>query len=548
MLNSDLNEFASVTALTQTTSWFDAVDNAAKAADTNKRYYMSSNPATSPNVPIKEGSFTTITISAQSDNITDLYNSFLTAEIKLTLGITNNATFKSVLGTLTNPDAAAGLLPTQRRAVWVGYKDSMDSIAQYQLFVDGNLTHSQTNAIEESYITGCACTEEVKRADVFSKTRHEDVWNRINTKRTGALFEFDLNGDPYNELDVLVVGGTTITRTIPVKIDFRRFLPLASIRFLPAFMKSVQLKIQFSPEALVYCPISPQSVLGSNFNINTCPMITNRFMPLGTNIKMLNTVNNALTTVDFSMSKRNRGEFEVTSCDSHLWCFGLDEELYEVLVQRYSGVALSFPVQQIVWTDMTGSMNAYPTGTVNAGVQPRFVDSIFLLFRKSYEYKTVYENPRFEQFILKMGAFGTIPQTPIRSDGPILFELTQNALNLNNDITGINQDVMKSLITLVDPTKPEYSVGLSSNDITNFFIALPTSLDNTFQQGQTGNSPVTYSLQYTYEEKSPFSGLTNSQCLIGFLKDSVLSVQINPSGKPIAELNDYVITAPSEMT
>ena len=73
-------------------------------------------------------------------------------------------------------------------------------------------------------------------------------------------------------------------------------------------------------------------------------------------------------------------------------------------------------------------LNKKDGGTINAGVQPRFVDSIFLLFRKSYEYKTIYENPRFKTFILKMGFFGNIPQTPIRSDGPILFELTQNAM------------------------------------------------------------------------------------------------------------------------
>jgi hypothetical protein len=529
MINSVVNEFACATTLVQTASWFDCVDNAAKIADTNKRYYMSSNPSTSPSVPIAEGSFTNITISPQSDYVTDLYNSFLTAEIELSLTT-------SALGALT---ATVGdkLLPRENRAVWVGYKDSMDSIAQYQIIANGVSIYSQSNAIEESYITNCACTEEVKRADVFSKTRHEDVWNRVNTQRTGTLFDF---------ADTAIAAGTTIKKIIPIKIDFRRFLPLSGIKYLPAFAGNIQLRVQFSPDALVYCPISPQSVLGAKFDISKVPMITNRFVPLGTNLKMLISSGTTFDVADFSLTKKNKGDFKVISCDSHLWGFGLDEDIYQALIQRYTNAALTFPIQTSVWVDMNGNINAVANGVgdLNVTVTPRFVDCIFMLFRKQFEYKTIYENPQFKSFILKMGAFQTVPQTPIRSTGPILFELIQNALNLNNDVTGLNTDVVKSLICLDSPTN---TTGLYSNDVTNFFIALPTSLDNTFQQGQTSNSPVTYNFKYQYSGESPFIGVSNSQVLMGFLKDSVLTIQINPRGDPpLVTLDDYDITSPQE--
>jgi hypothetical protein len=384
--------------------------------------------------------------------------------------------------------------------------------------------------------------------------------------RTGALFEFtddgkiiDENGNP-----VINAGAGPITREISIKIDFRRFLPFAGIKYLPAFAGNIQLKVQFSPDALVYCPISPQSVLGSKFDISKCPVVTNRFMPLGENLTVLSTyaADGAIDSKDDFKMTLNRSKFGVELCDSHLWCFGLDEDIYNALVQRYTNAALTFPIQTTVWADMNGGIGTKKPsggqGDLNLTTTPRFVEAIFLLFRKHHNWRTVYENPKFATFILKMGGFQTVPQTPIRSDGPILVELVQNALNLNNDITGINIDVMKSLTAKDDPNDiskdgkyGKYTRGLESYDVTNFILALPTSLDYTFQQGQTSNSPVTYNFKYSYGNSTPFliagDAVDESQAMLGFLKDSVFTIQINPrGGPPLVTLDDYDITSPQE--
>jgi hypothetical protein len=51
----------------------------------------------------------------------------------------------------------------------LGIRIRFDAIEQYQLIANGQQFYTQNNAIEESYITGLATTEAVKKSDVFRK-------------------------------------------------------------------------------------------------------------------------------------------------------------------------------------------------------------------------------------------------------------------------------------------------------------------------------------------------------------------------------------------
>ena len=170
---------------------------------------------------------------------------------------------------------------------------------------------------------------------------------------------------------------------------------------------------------------------------------------------------------------------------------------------------------------------------------PRFVDTIFVLFPLDNTYKTCYENPLFKSVSLKMG--GSVPEIPISTTGPEFYELVSNAFNTNNDLTGFNKDVMKSL-TNTSASKE----GFESKDITNFVLAFPTSTDNTFQQGQTSNTPITYQLKTEFDSSSPYYNKATCTPIMGFLKDSVLAIQLRPSGPPIISLDEYDITSPGE--
>jgi hypothetical protein len=121
---------------------------------------MSTNSDVVQSPTIGTGPFTSFVISPTADNMCDLYNSFIDAEIKVT--VKNNESIPAnVYRTTTTegdeelpgyfPDLGAytrNTWPDNPRRVWVGYKDSMDAIESYQIIVNGQSVYTQNYAIE----------------------------------------------------------------------------------------------------------------------------------------------------------------------------------------------------------------------------------------------------------------------------------------------------------------------------------------------------------------------------------------------------------------
>jgi hypothetical protein len=139
----------------------------------------------------------------------------------------------------------------------------MDAIESYQTIVNGQSLYTQNYAIEESYITNLASTDAVKRTDVFPKANHTDVWNNVDTVRTGALVKFY---DNINDTGTTLVdwpAGTLFELTILLKIDIRKFLSLSNIKYLPKFVGNFELRVKFSPSGLVCAPLPITDVFQS---------------------------------------------------------------------------------------------------------------------------------------------------------------------------------------------------------------------------------------------------------------------------------------------
>jgi hypothetical protein len=152
-----------------------------------------------------------------------------------------------------------------------------------------------------------------------------------------------------------------------------------------------------------------------------------------------------------------------------------------------------------------------------------------------------------------MGGYGSIPDVECTSYGPRFYEICANALNVNNDSVGFNKDVSRSLTfdgdaALADLIKADgTNSAYRSNDATNFAICLPVEPDFSFQQGQTANSPITYSFKGKMKDTSAFAKNVETQPIFGFLKSSVLAVQLRGEGQPpIVSLDEFDITSPSE--
>jgi hypothetical protein len=212
-------------------------------------------------------------------------------------------------------------------------------------------------------------------------------------------------------------------------------------------------------------------------------------------------------------------------------------------MQLYSQTALAFPTQTLSFQPMNGTLRASNPVSLTLTSTPRFVDSIFILFPLTNDFRTIYINPRFDNWSLKMGGYGQVPDVEISSTGPRFYELCTNALNMNNDSQGFNDEVMNSLI----PNRVMTTEGVTSNDITNFFIGIPVETDHTFQQGQTSNSAITYYFRATQPDDgtSQYYNKMTLSPIIGFLKDSVLAIQLREGGTPIISLDEFDISSPS---
>lgn len=529
MLNTEINEFAAQSNLTQVASYFDIIDNSVKTGDTNKKYVISTNACNAPSAPIYNGGWTSVIISPTCDNMVDLYNSFITAHYIAEVELQETISAENVSQNNSKP-------PT----IWVGFKDSMEAISQYQILANGQSIYTQSNAIEEAYITSLATPESVKQTDTYSKTRHEDVWYGKDTFKLGNFLKLETNKKKY-QID------------IEMKIDLRRFLPLASIRMMPAFIGNLELRLKFGTEGLVCSPVSLEYIADNHVNLSKCnsyPAVGCKFFPIDASFTYINKFQwNAEKTSITVATGNNKivkvNNLMIDSCASHLACFGLDDNLYQGLVQRYTNESLSFPIQTLSFQGMNATISDKGMDLVLAST-PRFVDSIFILLQQSQNHRTCYDNPLFETFSLKMGGYGVIPDIPYDSFSPEYYELASNAFNVNNDSNGFNVDVMKSLTN-----SRNISSLTRSNDVSNFVLAFPVSTDFTYQQGQTSSTPITYHLTATFDnnpnaQTSPYKNNKSTIALMGFLKDSVLAIQLRPQGPPIVAIDEYDITSPAD--
>jgi hypothetical protein len=116
---------------------------------------------------------------------------------------------------------------------------------------------------------------------------------------------------------------------------------------------------------------------------------------------------------------------------------------------------------------------------------------------------------------------------------------------MNNDSHGFNEEVMRSNV-LHQSYPPEVdTIGKRSNDITNFFMGISVETDHTFQQEQTSNSAITYYLQGTQSTSSAYYKYMTASPLMGFLKDSVLAIQLRDGGPPVVSIDEYDISSPN---
>ena len=220
--NNEVFHKTSAEVNTQVASYFTVVDNAIAMSDTNNKYFIDAQASYSPSAPIHAGSSTTFIISPTCDNTADLYNGFIKATLHINAKIDKAIEDLSKIGKTGRTHSFNSL--------WIGFKDAMDAVEKYEILSNGISIYTQNFCPEESFITSCGANEASKRADVFSKVRHKDIFKRkFDLARCGSFIGIAGGDVEFNDI------------VIPLKIDIRRFLPLSNIKYLPAFAGKLEL-------------------------------------------------------------------------------------------------------------------------------------------------------------------------------------------------------------------------------------------------------------------------------------------------------------------
>ena len=527
MLNHEVPYNTSAEIMGQTSSYFTAVDNAIAMSDTNKRYNITPQSCYAPGPPVQSRSFTTFLVSPSSDNTADLYNGYINAEMKITLRAL------SKVNTFT-----ANMYDKEPTTFWFGFKNARDAIEKYEICANGIAVYTQSFAIEEGYILSCSNVETVKKSRPFETTRHKDIWNGHFNGKCGRAI--DVAAQTNGGLD-------SFTITVPLCIPIRSILPLSNIRYLPAFAGKIELRVYFSTAGLVYCPIGYDGFINTKMHLmnSTLSNITNEFVQIGDEITYTASYT---ASADSTPAKFNSAtttcvveNYYIERAYSVVPCFGIDNNIYMTLMQKYNNTALTFPTQTLAMfpcANKLDSENAKTTQTVT----PRFVETIFMLFPYRTYHKTIYHNPKFTSFQLQCGGYGNIPSVSMATyRDPLFITLCQNAMNLNTSVSGLNKEVIRSIITENSPTA---TTGTKSDEETSFILGLPTETDNCFQQGMTSNTPITFEVHVKQNSGNEYMN-TDATPIMCFLVDSTFSIQVQPNGAPpLVEIGAYDITSP----
>jgi hypothetical protein len=318
---------------------------------------------------------------------------------------------------------------------------------------------------------------------------------------------------------------------------------------------------------MVWCPVSGKEIWRKELSLKGLSnvaddSITNQFMPIGSTGWMVteaslgsltDTTNDQGETVTatpgYLKSKQVtvsvvNSSLNIPRLDSIIYCFGIADALYQGLKARYTNMTLTFPTQILNITSMSNILNQLSCKSSQT-ITPRFIDTIFLLFPITAEYRTIFKNPRFFQFQLTCGGFGQYPDVQFGTFAePRLIEMVQNALNLNNNSVAINKEVLDSLMDFTCKAPPY--TGWVPSDRTNFLIAIPMETDGTFQQGQTSATPINYELIVSqYVDENTYGSATNRPPLIALLQDATISIQVMADGSPaLVEVGPFDITSP----
>jgi hypothetical protein len=264
-----------------------------------------------------------------------------------------------------------------------------------------------------------------------------------------------------------------------------------------------ELRCFFDPAALVVMPIVPTYLIPSHFAAIaiTSDDVAKDFTQLGDPFNGI--LSASLADGELTLAKTEGEVWTVSqmvsnTVETNLATFQLRPDVIEELKSKYIERPLTFPVNFFLINRFAGRPSlAHCSHILSTTVNN--CDTLFLLVPNTSNSLTCFYNPYILNFQLDAGPYGTYPSQPMNTFNSHRFiNMVADALNVSNSVlTSFNKDTDTSFCHgvpqfnyLKDEANrkqiwtEEHTVGTRSN----FFIAIPFSVDNDYQGGMSSPS------------------------------------------------------------
>ena len=514
--------------------WYDQVDGLLKASDfIPGNYEYSINVAYANSGDFTEGGQTHLDISCDRFKLISLDNSYINLE--MTIPITAP----------TAEAAASGHTRHRFNKFYIGFKSAFDAIDQYRIYSNTDLIQTQNHANYESYLQYMALSDAAKENSELYAT-----WDKIQ-----ALNE-DVPGVYVDLGDVAVNTALNMDVNLHLRIPINQFLMLGNLKWFPSFFGKLTLEIYPSFRNLVVCPIISEHIIDDNtaLGVKTIKKSSlageiNESGTIGSNYYGFRQINSSvLMGYDDTTATHAKvlitGTFACSTSTTKKCHIRLAEtvvrmDVYNQVLQRFIGQPMLFPIQTIVSKDFSGAMPARDKDIISMAQTSALnhCNSMFIVFKKSNQDRTCFENPMISWQVNVDGKF--FPREEYQTyDDPRNMNLFLDATNFNgNGLFSVPNDIYHSLQPYLKVNKYAANGNLTSQhqyapkDRSNFAIGIPFCEDDTFQAGMHTGGTVQVELRGS--RSTIFSGMYTVNPTALYVEDCILKLRsVKPSGEP----------------
>lgn len=542
------------------TSHFAQIDNVLlKNECIDGQYQLVTAASYAANTPVDAPGFTTVNISTTGALVADLENSYITAELQYTLKLPGYDPTKAFISFTDPLDPTQETPKTPCTKYFIGFKQSLDALRRYDVYVNAQEIYSQAFVGNESFIQVAGLNDTIITKNPFVYTSYKNA-STMDNNVCGV----------YVDLATLTAN-EQFTISIPIKINMHQFLMLSAIHYLPSFCGRWELKLYFDANNLIICPVNPlaytdaqihpiitkalhvYTAVGNEWNgfSNHFTQILDDFYAIvdagqnGTGNAIYGgtfDVNNFVFT--YTKTHLECSRVQLTQCLMNITQFQLKYEVYEGLIAHYTEQPLIIPINLLTYQRFSHSNSSDSAIHAVANLPVENCDSIFLLFPTTANQTTCFYQPYLRDCRLGMGQFGVKPSQYVSTfDDPRFVGLTLDALNLEmSKISAMNQDFANSILPhtrLYDAKNGTHTSLLVHNnplkdyDSSYFMYGLSCSQVG-FQSGtvSSGNTNINFQFDATIAEIPGIEGQKKNfkvPIVAMFLQDGEIIIQVMPN-------------------